>query len=107
MTQKKADIAIQVRRDHDGKVYSQVIDLSLDPHDKRVIDREMVVRVVIDRQKGAGMDSDTVISRAKAVATCLRVNYDEDLHWPCKAVEGYRDCQCPRCVKIADERAGS
>jgi hypothetical protein len=107
MTQlPKAEIVVQIRRDYEGKVFSEIVDRSLKSDHKAVVIDGHTRRVVIDRQRGRQLDSDTVISRAIAVARCLRVPYDEDLHWPCKAVEGYAECHCPRCAKIADDRAG-
>ncbi len=99
------NLRVEVRRDYDGRCYSQVVDRALGMTHPYVIENHVSWCVVIDRQKGRGMDADTVISRAQGVAEVMGIPYDEDLTWPCGAVAGQEYCHCPRCAGIADRRA--
>lgn len=99
-------VVVQTRRDYDGKVYSQVRDLI--EYEKRYDHKGSDYTphtVVIDRAKGRHMDQDTVLNRAQSLAQVMGCQYDEDLFWPCKAEEGWGDCNCPRCAKKVDERS--
>lgn len=98
-------LAIYVRRDYDGKVFSMVVD---ENHPRRLKYGGLYMHegtVVIDRANGRQFDPDTVIRRAQAMAELTGHRYDEDLTWPCKAKAGFKDCNCPGCVESANERA--
>jgi hypothetical protein len=88
----KKILAVQVLRWDDGTLYSQVVDKTKD-HWKTHSDR-----VVIDRQRGRGLDSETVKRRAKAMAELLQLPYEEDFTWPCVAYQK-RPCRCPQCIQ--------
>lgn len=93
MTEKIRDISVIVRRDSFGVVYSEIIN-------RAEIDYrgEVSSGIVIDRQKGRGIDSNTVIRRAQSLANLLGAPYDEDLTWPCVAIKKLA-CRCPECIK--------
>lgn len=97
---KKPDCVIEVLRDLDGKVFSQIRDRNQPPDRSIYLSRA----VVIDRQRGRGMDQDTVLSRAQSLAGVTGLPFEEDLTWPCKADRGLPDCTCPRCVAKIEER---
>lgn len=107
----RRDIAVEVRRDYDGRLYSQVVDrVARQKSEDRRSGRGEASRaphtVVIDRQRGRLLDSETVLNRAQGVAEVLGCDYDEDLFWPCRARNGlYERCACPECVRRSDERA--
>lgn len=105
------DIAVEVRRDYDGKTFSAIINRAIPAPQSReyryAAHGDLTRSVVVDRQRGRGMDMDTLISRARAVVHLLGAEYDEDLHWPCAALNGALECHCPRCAGIANERAKS
>lgn len=96
----KASLAIEVRRDYDGKVFSQIVDVN-----ERIKKNGYGGSVVIDRQNGRMHDFDSVLNRAKAISELTALPYVEDLTWPCKAERGYKDCACPKCAERSDSRA--
>jgi hypothetical protein len=90
------DLVIEVRRESiDGHVYSQIRDRSRDRY--RGEPGEPPTCVVIDRQKGRGLDAETVERRAEALAELTGLPFDLDLAWPCAAEKGW-PCRCPKCV---------
>lgn len=96
------DLAVEVRRESiDGHVYSQIRDRSRDGY--RGDPGEPAVLVVIDRQKGRGLDADTVERRAEALAELIGLPFDLDLSWPCAAEKGW-PCRCPQCVDVTLRR---
>lgn len=95
-------LVVRVRRDYDGKVYSELADAALDgvTNAVEVRDGKRVRFVVVDRQKGRSPSPETVTFRAERIASLLGLSYDEDLTWPCARIErGDNECRCPRCVK--------
>jgi len=89
-------LVVEVRREaFDGHVYSQVRDTARD-YLRYDLDLPPVY-IVIDRQKGRGLDSDTVIHRAEALAELMGIPIDIDLTW---AAEKGLNCRCPKCVNI-------
>lgn len=86
------DNAVEVLRDEEGKLYSQVRDRNL-KEGERYHDL-----VVIDRQRGRILDADTVRRRAEALADVLGLELVVDLTWPCIAKRGKNDCRCPECA---------
>lgn len=96
----KKDLAVLVRRDYTGFVFSEVRDRGA-PEPKRYLGSA----IVIDRQRGRQFDSDTIISRAQSLAELLGLPYDEDLTQQCGAEMGFINCNCPRCVSKKDQRA--
>lgn len=95
------DNAVLVRRDPDGKVFSEI-------RDRNAQDRGRYLgnAVVIDRQKGNGKTEDTVISRAQTLAALLGLPYDEDLRQQCRAEMGWVGiCNCERCIENRNKRA--
>lgn len=90
MKAKEKDIIVEVLRDYDGTIYSQVVDNNLPIRTPRTL--------VVDRQKGRGLDIHTIKHRAKLLADLLGVDYKEDFTWHCVAIEK-RPCRCPECVK--------
>lgn len=103
---RKPDIVVEVRRELDGKVYSRIRNRAIvTDFDNLSVIKDDVRYVVIDRANRRPYDIETVIRRGQMLANCLGVEYVEDLTWPCSAAEGFKDCHCPRCAKIADDRA--
>ena len=95
------DIRMLVRRDPEGYVFSEIRDMNAED---RV--RYLGHAVVIDRQRGRAMDSETVINRAQSLSKLLDIPYDEDLTQQCKRDMGFIGaCGCPRCVAKNDARA--
>jgi hypothetical protein len=85
------DRVVEVLRDSDGKLYSQVREHPAG---------RMTNGVVIDRQHGygkKGYGEDFVKNRAQALAKLLEIEYVEDLRWPCRALELTGECRCPEC----------
>ena len=85
------DLAVCVRRDSSGAVYSEVADRAKknswgDPES-----------VVIDR-KSRILDQRVIALRAEALAELLALPYDENLEWPCVAKKKL-PCRCPECVQ--------
>lgn len=94
------DLAVLVRRGYDGYVFSEVRDRNaLEPK------RYLGSAIVIDRQRGRQLDSESVISRAQTLAELLNLPYDEDLTQQCGSDMGFIHCNCPRCVAKKDARA--
>ena len=93
------DLAVLVRRADDGKVFSEIRDRNGDPYlrSHRSRDGHETIAVVIDRQKGRGLDLDTVCNRARYLAELLGLPYVEDLTYVCLARQGLF-CSCPDCV---------
>lgn len=93
MNERNRDIAVIVRRDSFGTIYSEVIDrLATDYRG------EVSSGIVIDRQKGRAIDGLTIKRRAESLAKLLGVPFDEDLTWPCVAIKKLA-CRCPDCIK--------
>lgn len=98
MAKRVRKIQVEVRRDGtNGYLYSQVADVNGSSHYMRK-DGETYM-VVVDRQRGRMLDSETVIHRARALANVLGVPYVEELEWPCISTQGMNGCRCPECVK--------
>lgn len=78
------------RESMDGTIFSEVRPYPLPAfqHQPR--------SVVIDRQKGRGMDQNVITRRARALAVLLGLRFMEDLRWPCAALQKM-NCRCPRC----------
>lgn len=93
----KKNLAVLVRREEDGKVYSEIRDRARDPHLYRSGDPMVTHAVTIDRQRGRGLDMETVCNRAKYLSELLDIPYDEDLTQVCLARRGLF-CTCPDCV---------
>ena len=94
------ELVVAVMRESiDGQVYSAVR-----PWPRREMENGQVF--VVDRQKGRGLDTNTVISRAKSLALLLDVRYVEDLRWHCVA-DQLRACRCPVCVGATPNPNGS
>lgn len=99
---KNKDLRVLVRRDPDGKVFSEVRDLNASPDIRRYVG----AAVVIDRQRGTGMNADSVLSRAETLAQLLDIPYDEDMTQQCRVDLGWTGiCNCERCVEKRDARA--
>lgn len=96
-TARKKDLAVLVRREDDGKVYSEIRDRLADPHLYRTGEPPITVAVTIDRQRGNRLDMETVCNRAKYLSELLGIPYDEDLTQVCLARRGLF-CTCPDCV---------
>lgn len=105
----KRDLVVEVRRDYDGRLYSQVVDRVA----KAAYEQRRTLRgrgdfpthtLVVDRQKGKLLDAETVQNRAAGLAEVIGCPYEEDLFWPCRAREGHGYCSCPDCAKRSDER---
>lgn len=94
----RRNLVIEVLREYDGKVYSQLRNPVADKHGRHEA-------VVVDRQRGRFFDQDTIISRAHSLAKLTGYPYNEDLSWPCGADKGWGQCNCPKCAKVADDRA--
>lgn len=94
----KFDIVVEVLREDDGRIYSQVRNRAI-PGDRLTRVGGQQRYVVIDRQRGRSMDSETVMNRAKYIADCIGADYNEDLTWPCSAAKGNSHCQCPACIE--------
>lgn len=106
MSARKPDLCVEVRRDLDGKVYSRVLDRNVpSPYGDMTRVEDIPRYVVVDRANGRQMDVETVQNRASYLAELLRVEFVEDLTWPCKAEQGYKDCHCPKCAGKANARA--
>lgn len=88
----KRDNVVEVLREDDGKIYSQVRDRNLRE------DTRYHEAVVIDRQRGRLLDADTVRRRAEALADLLELELVVDLSWPCMAKRGRDGCRCPDCA---------
>lgn len=90
------ELVVEVRREaYDGHVFSQVRNRARDLYDYEP--EFPPVTIVIDRQKGRGLDQDTVTHRAEALAFLLGIPFEVDLSWPCAAEKGL-PCRCPKCV---------
>lgn len=108
MAARKRDLVVEVRRDYDGRLYSQVVDRVA----KAAYEQGRAKRmsefprhtVVVDRQKGRMLDAETVQNRAEGLAEVIGCPLEEDLFWPCRAREGWGFCSCPDCAKRSDER---
>jgi len=106
MAAAKRDLCVEVRRDLEGKVYSRILDRAvISPYGDLTRVKEKQRYVVVDRANGRQYDVETVQNRAQYLAELLGVDYVEDLTWPCKAEQGFKNCQCPRCAQKGDERA--
>lgn len=106
MARKRKDLCVEVRCELDGKIYSRVIDRAVETPYGDLTRVDGVMRyVVIDRATGRQLDAETVMNRAQYLAELMGVDYHEDLTWPCEAEHGFKDCNCPRCSKSADDRA--
>lgn len=85
-------LAVLVRRDLDGQVFSEVVDRNRPtPWPNRF------VGVVIDRRSRM-MDVDTITRRAESLAQLIGAELDVDLSWQCRANQKLR-CRCPDCIK--------
>jgi hypothetical protein len=93
----KKDLAVLVRREDDGKVFSEIRDRTGDPRLYRGGDPVKTFAVTIDRQRGRGLDMETICNRAKYLAELLDLPYDENLTQVCLARRGLF-CTCPDCV---------
>lgn len=105
MTQRKPakDLAVIVSREDDGKVFSEIRDRNRDVRFWRTAEGGTAA-VVIDRQRGRGLDLDTVCNRARYLAELLDIPYIEELKQICLARKGLF-CTCPDCVaKTKDAR---
>lgn len=91
----KKDLAVLVRREDNGKVYSEIRDRAGDPYLYREGDPIRTIAVTIDRQ--GRLDMETVCNRAKYIAELLGLPYDENLSQVCLARRGIF-CTCPDCV---------
>jgi hypothetical protein len=85
-------VTVRVMRDVDGRIYSEV-------RKGGVSESGAINAVCIDRQRGKGMDEDTVRRRAKALAGILGLPLIEDTAWRCQAIQARRDCRCPECLE--------
>jgi hypothetical protein len=107
---RRRDIVVEVRRDFDGRLYSQVVDriekARYESGQRRRGKELPTFCVVVDRQRGRLLDSETVLNRAGALAEVLGVQLDEDLFWPCRARQGYtqQTCSCPACAERTNAR---
>lgn len=110
MTARRREIVVKVRRDFDGRLYSQVVDrvekARYESGARRRGKDLPTFCVVVDRQRGRLLDSETVLNRAQALAEVLGVTCDEDLFWPCRARQGYtqQTCSCPACAEQTNAR---
>lgn len=97
------DLRVLVRRDPDGKVFSEVRDLKAEPDPRRYVGSA----IVIDRQgRGTAGSEDGVLSRAQTLATLLGLPLDVDLVQQCRLDLGWAGiCNCERCVEKRDARA--
>lgn len=84
-------LKIQIRRETNGQVYSEVIDLNS-------INGVNNSRLVIDRQNGRHIDLETIRLRAELLSLLTGIEIDEDLEWPCAAKQKMK-CRCPKCIK--------
>lgn len=101
----KKDLVVEVRRDYQGVVFSQVRDRNRDTY--RRLDDNSSPLVVIDRSSGRGpLSPDAVEHRAEALAGLLGFPYDLDLSWPCGAEIGLHNCRCPKCVNVTGRERG-
>ena len=89
------DLAIVVRREDDGKVFSEIRDRNADPYLSRA--DGVTIAVTIDRQRGRGLDLDTICNRARYLSELLDLPYEEDLRHICLAAKG-SFCTCPDCI---------
>lgn len=80
---------VEVLREPDGQIYSQI-------RRGPVVNRTLYA-VVVDRARGKGLDNETVIHRAKALADLLGIAYLEDFEWKCVRLRKL-NCKCPDCV---------
>lgn len=88
VTPKIALCVVEILRDSEGKVYSQI---------RHADEQRYYHGVVIDREKGKQFSEDTVTRRATALAALLGLELLTDLRWPCSALEGGNRCRCPEC----------
>ncbi len=95
MAVRKRDLAVIVRREDDGKVFSEIRDRSADPFLTR--QGGMIYSVTIDRQRGRGLDMDTICNRARYLSELIGIPYEEDLRHICLATKGLF-CTCPDCI---------
>lgn len=84
----RKDRVIEVLRDTEGRLYSQV---------RQHPPQRYSGAVVIDRQHGRQQDENFVKNRARAIAALLELEYIEDLRWPCRALDYGGECHCPDC----------
>jgi hypothetical protein len=105
---KKRDLVVEIRRDYDGRLYSQVVDrIEKKRYESGASRRDMTFpthTLVVDRQKGKLLDAETVQNRAASLAEVIGCPLEEDLFWPCRAREGLGYCSCPDCANRSDER---
>lgn len=92
MSEQAKDIAVLLRRDQTGVIYSEVVDRNV-----KTYSGEQAGGVVVDRQKGRGMDGKTIKMRAESLAALIGAPIDEDLTWPCIANRRLA-CRCPVCI---------
>jgi hypothetical protein len=110
VSSRRRDIAVEVRRDFDGRLYSQVVDriekARYESGDRSRGKEFPTFLLVVDRQRGRLLDSETVLNRAASLAEVLGCPLDEDLFWPCRARQGYtqQTCSCPACAQRTNER---
>lgn len=84
---KNGTLVVEVRREPtDGQWYSQVAKHGW-------LNRGSVV---IDRQRGRGLDKTTIVHRANALAALLEIPFREYPEWECVALKKMA-CRCPKC----------
>lgn len=88
---KERDIAVVIRRDQLGSIYSAIVNKA---------DRDAWGRAseyVVDR-KSRLLDNRVIQRRAEMLAAMLGAPLEVDLEWHCVAAQKLV-CRCPKCVQ--------